>query len=478
MSLRDVLMSIYFRCPICVQEYLCALEGKRIFKQRFQGEFQEIYTKLLETDKFEADQIRRYKEEHIAMILRYAYEHCAFYRKKYDAEGVTPDDFKVLEDLRKFPILTKEEVRENLSEMISDEYDVKDLIKYHTSGSTGKALDFYWTKTNQQFYWAVATRGKGRVGVSFGDTQLNFTGKLVAPLSQKKPPYWRYNKALNQYLINQQHITAEKTASIVEFINKTPITFFSGYPSIVCTFATLINEQGLKVTQPPKFFFTGAEKVYENQRDAIEKAFPGIKILETYSFSEEAGSMRRCVCGNYHEDFEFGHFELAEENATTGRLLATGFRNLGMPFIRYEIGDIATLADEPCTCGLHSAAYKDIEGRNEDYVVTPEGQQFTRLDYLFKGANYFEAQIIQREFGSIVVRAVPRKDADCKQSEESVRNEVRKHFSPTLKVEFEYVDEIPRTKAGKFKFIISELTSEEKRDYLLKLSELAGGVNS
>lgn len=105
-----------------------------------------------------------------------------------------------------------------------------------------------------------------------------------------------------------------------------------------------INEQGSKITNPPRFFFTGAEKIYEHQRAAIEKAFSGIQILETYSFSEEVGSMRRCSCGNYHEDFEFGHFEYADPTAKTGKLLAMGFRNFGMPFIRYEIGDMATIA--------------------------------------------------------------------------------------------------------------------------------------
>lgn len=472
MKLKKILTSIYFHCPTCVQQYLCTLEGKQIYKQRFGEEFREIYAKLLETDKYDALQIREYKERHIAQILRYAYDHCVFYRKKYDAVGVSPNDFKRLEDLRKFPVLTKEEVRENMNDMISDEYNVKDLIPYHTSGSTGKGLNFYWTKANLQYYWAVAARGKNRVGVKLGDRQLNFTGKLVAPLSQKRPPYWRYNKALNQYLINQQHITVEKTACIVDFINKANIVFFSGYPSIVHSLAMHINEQGLKITNPPRFFFTGAEKVYENQRDAIEKAFPGIKILETYGFSEEAGSMRRCTCGNYHEDFEFGHFESAEENAATSRLLVTGFRNFGMPFIRYEIGDTATIADEPCPCGLRSATYKDIDGRNEDYIITPEGVRLMRLDYLFKETHYVESQIIQREFGSIIIRAIPRKGAEAKKDEAIVRTEVHQRFSATLKVNFEYVDQIPRTKAGKFKFIISEISPEEKADYLAKLSKL------
>lgn len=473
MKLKELLLSIYFHSPVSIQNYLCALEGKRLYNQRFGGEFQHIYKHLLETDKYTEQQIKEYKELHIAKILHYAYSHCPYYRKKYDEANVSPNDFKALEDLRKFPILTKEEVRENIDDMISDEYSKADLIPYHTSGSTGKALDFYWTKENIQFYWAVETRGKNRVGVNLRDPQLNFTGKLVAPLSQNKPPYWRYNKALNQYLINQQHITADKAASIVDFINQTDIIFFSGYPSIVYSFAMLIITQGLQVKRPPKFFFTGAEKVYDNQRVAIETAFPGISIIETYSFSEEAGSMRRCLNGNYHEDFEFGHFELATPDAKTDSLLVTGFRNFGMPFIRYEIGDTATIADKTCNCGLHSMAFLDIDGRNEDFIITPEGQRATRLGYLLKEAGYFEAQIIQKELGSIIVRAVVRHGTDIKKSEDTVRAEVYKILSRTLKVYFEYVDTIPRTKAGKFKFIISEIPTEDKTKFLNSLHEMS-----
>lgn len=470
MKIKDALLSIYFHCPIWVQNLLCTVEGYRIYKKRFGKEFKKIYASLLLTENYTKEQIRKYKEEHLSEILHYAYNHCPFYRRKFDAAGVSPDDFKVLEDLRKFPVLTKDEVRENIKDMISDEYKIKDLIPYHTSGSTGKSLNFYWTKENLQYYWAAVIRGKHHFGVKLKDRQLDFTGKLVVPLSQNKPPYWRYNKALNQFLINQQHITAEKVPSIVSFINKSNIVFFSGYPSIVYTLAMHINAQGFKITNPPHFFFSGAEKVYGYQKIAIEKAFPGIKIMETYSFSEEAGSMHRYECGHYHEDFEFGHFELADPSKKTDRLLVTGFQNFGMPFIRYEIGDMGTIAEDDYSCKLQSAAFEDIEGRNEDYIITNEGQHLTRLDYLFKDVNYFEAQIIQHEVGSILIRAVPNKNSDIKKDEDLIRDEVYKHFSKTLKVYFEYVDEIPRTQAGKFKFLISEISSEEKANFAAKLA--------
>ena len=58
------------------------------------------------------------------------------------------------------------------------------------------------------------------------------------------------------------------------------------------------------------------------------------------------------------------------ESGMQGEILATGFANLGMPFIRYQNGDTAVFSDRECGCGLHSQIIEDIVGRNEDYIVT------------------------------------------------------------------------------------------------------------
>ena len=78
--------------------------------------------------------------------MEQAYNHCPYYRKKYANAGLSPSDFKQLGDLQKFPILTKEEIRENWLGLVANNIPQKDLILFNTSGSTGKALDFYWTK--------------------------------------------------------------------------------------------------------------------------------------------------------------------------------------------------------------------------------------------------------------------------------------------------------------------------------------------
>ncbi len=441
--------ALYSHMPIWVQNILCNIQGYILTKQRYGGEYNEISLFLKDSDDWNQEQILQYKEENASKILWQAYNHTKFYRRFFDDNGVHPTDFKHIEDLKKFPILTKEMVRANWQDMIADNVAKKDLIAYHTSGSTGKALDFYWTKHSLRYYWATVWRDRERLGIKKGDLHINFTGKIVVPLSQSKPPYWRYNKSLNQYMLNMQHITPEKIVDLVNFINNTKAKFFSGYPSIMYSFAMLVEEAGLQIKTPPSYIFPSAEKTYDYQRETIERVFKGAVIIEHYGFSEGAGSATKNIDGVYRETFELGHLEI-KENVNTGTLLATGFQNYGMPFIRYEIGDTATF--------ISPGLIKDIEGRNEDYIITPEGAKIMRMDYIFKGSSGIkECQIEQRETDRIIIRVVPRANYNKISTESAIRAEILKNISRRLITEFEYVDFIPRTKAGKFKAIISKL---------------------
>lgn len=452
---------IYRNLPVYLQNICCSLQGYKIKKLRYNTEFRK-YSEFLEmTDTWDQEKIRCYKEEQLARILAYSYEYCPFYRNSFQRMGVKPSDFKSLEDLKLFPILTKEDIRRNWQSMISTEYKKNQLVPYHTSGSTGTALSFYWTRESVQRYWSIVWRNRKRFGLDLKDFHLNLTGKLVCPLEQHKPPYWRYNRPMHQYLLNMQHIRPDTIEGIVRFINKFAFKYFIGYPSIINSLSSFINENGWTIEQPPTYIFTGAEKLYENQRTQIEQAFKGVQLIEHYGFSENAAAASQCKCLHYHEDFEFGHLELgnaqSHEKGIAGDLIATGFANYGMPFIRYRVGDYAIFNQRKCECGLQSQVIEDIEGRNESYVITPEGSKILRFDYLFKDTySIKEVQVVQKREGEIILRIVRRENYDLR-IEKSIKERVREWISPTIKVSFEYVQEIERTRAGKFRAVISEL---------------------
>jgi len=98
-----------------------------------------------------------------------------------------------------------------------------------------------------------------------------------------------------------------------------------------------------------------------------------------------------------------------------------------------------------------------VEGRCDDYIVTPEGARIARLDYLFKDAlNVREAQIVQEQLGEITIRLV-RREAYGSKDEMEIRSDIRSWLSPSLRVRFEYVQEIEREPSGKFRGVVSHL---------------------
>lgn len=102
------LFKIYSKMPVALQQLAVSLYSYKVKHERFGGEFYEIYNRLLESDNWSAEQVLKYKEENTSRIIKHAYEHCLFYRELYDQHGVSPKDFTCMEDLKKFPIVTKE----------------------------------------------------------------------------------------------------------------------------------------------------------------------------------------------------------------------------------------------------------------------------------------------------------------------------------------------------------------------------------
>src|SRR5262249_5848007 len=222
--------------------------------------------------------------------------------------------------------------------------------------------------------------------------------------------------------------------------------YYSGYPSIIYVLASLIREEGLEIRNPPKVIFTGAENLYTNHRRIMSEVFK-TKVTDEYGFSEGCGNASRCEEDLFHEDFEYGILEcgdaeMVDSGTRRGRIIATGFGSFAMPFIRYEVGDIGTWKSTKCSCGRSSDVLTQIDGRMEDFVLTPEGRKILRFDYVFKDSvNVSDAQVVQKERGSIALRIVRRSSYSAR-DEEKLRTQIKHRVSAMLFVEFEYVDEI------------------------------------
>jgi phenylacetate-CoA ligase len=453
--------AIYPHLPISLQNVACSWYGRKEAKIRLGREFEVHLVRLLETEKFSSSEIRAYQDEHVRDLIRYAYDHVLFHRDRMLERKLTPDDIRTVADLCKLPILTKEEVRNNRDRLLSTESCSADLQHRLTSGTTGKALELYVNRSAIAMQWAIWWRHRMRFGAQPGTWHVNFTGKVVVPMTQNEPPYWRWNRPVHQALINMQQLTPSKIGPILRFLDEQSFELYTGYPSIIHAFVMAANQAGLRLHNPPKLIATGAENILDNQRADITE-FTGSVVTDQWGMTEACANASQCRHFAYHEDFEFGVIERTEESQSSdlrqGRLLCTGFTTPEFPLIRYDVGDIGIWpVHQTCPCGLESPFLQGILGRADDYVLTPEGARIMRFDYIFKHApNVRECQVVQERLGEITLRLVRRHVYDTN-DERTLREEVRKWISPTLGVSFDYISEIPREANGKFRAVKSLL---------------------
>ncbi|HEX2733491.1 MAG TPA: hypothetical protein VHM70_17895 [Polyangiaceae bacterium] len=463
MAFGSRLERLYAKAPIALQNVACSLYGIDAYAKRRGRFFRRKLRQLLDSEHYSREKIETTQSMELQRVVQNAYDKVPYYRKRMEALGITPRAIQSRADLPKLPILTKEEVRAHFAELLATDVDPKSLRLQHTSGTTGKALNFYWTRDQQAYLWAIWWRHRQRFGLEPSDWHANFTGKLVIPPEQSAPPYWRCNWPLRQWLFNMHHITPDKIESIVGCLNRHELAYYSGYPSIIHALAWCAEEQGLKLERRPRYVVTGAENVLDTQRQAIER-FTGARIIDQYGFSEACGNASMCEQGVYHEDFEFGILECGDpetqaDGSVRGRVICTGFANHAFPFIRYDVGDVAVWREESfrCECGRQSRVLSRILGRSDDYVITPEGRRIMRFDYLFKDTSQVrEAQVVQERLGEIVLKLV-RRPAYTVKDEHFIAGEVKRWISPLLRVRFDYVEQIEMEPNGKFRAVKSLL---------------------
>lgn len=457
-----MLAGLYASLPIFFQDVVCSLVGLTVRRARYGRHFRRSLAQLLESQHWSTQRLRDYQDEQLRRLIDHAYRTIPYYRKVMEERGLKPADIAGKDDLPKLPILTKADVRANVDRMVSSAFDRRRLIKHHTSGTTGTSLEFWTTLEAQQFQWALWWRHRSWLGLNHTDRVATFSGQPVVPQRQSRPPYWRHVWPMNQLYLSVYHMSSQTVSDYARAIEQFRPQYMSGYPSSMFLFATLLEEHGIILSHRPSWVTTGAETMLPWQKEKIERAIA--PCSEHYGLAEQCGNLSRCERGIFHEDMEYGIIEPipvnADDPAGACRLIQTGLTNWAMPFIRYDVGDVATYTRQPCPCGRPGATVQDIDGRIDSFIVLPNGRMLGRLANVFKGAlNVVEGQVVQDQVGQMTVRIVPGPEYVDADGQRLVAR-FRERVGPDMQIDIEKVDRIPRTRTGKIRLVVSSIGPE------------------
>lgn len=451
------LKKAYNYLPISLQNLACTTKGYQLKQKRYPELFFKRLNFFEKSINWSEDKLQNYQLKRFNKVLDYAVHNVPFYKKLFDNKEI-PDQINEINELKNFPIIEKEQLRKNPEKFTTEKrQDIYTTIS--TSGSTGTPLKIKLTKLALVESFAAAWRLRRQYGAKFNAPNATFNGRQVVPQKQDKPPFWRYNKAFNQTLFSQYHVNEENLKYYIEKLTSENFNYWIGYPSFINLIAQGINQTSVSLKKPPEVIQTSSETLTVKNRRDIQEATDSI-VKQRYSAAESCVSMTECSENNFHVDREIGVVELTNiikenEQHKTGELIVTGLNNLAMPLIRYKIGDVATMRKQGCECNRAGPVFESIDGRKEDYIITPDGKKIGRVDHIFKGDfNVKEAQIIQEEAASIKVRLV--KASGYNEKEESkIREEIINRIGQDFKVNFQYLDKIPRLENGKFRAVIN-----------------------
>ena len=342
-----------------------------------------IYNEEFETlprEVLEALQLKRLKQ-----TVQRVYHTVGFYRRVFDEAGVTPDDIKTLDDLKRFPFTTKQDLRDNYPFGMFA-VPMSSVVRLHaSSGTTGRSTVVGYTKRDIDTWSELMARCFVAAGLTKNDIIHNaygyglFTGGLGAHYGAEK---------LGASVIPMSGGNTKRQIMILQDFGPT---------AICCTpsYALNLAEQGKAMgidmrSLKLRVGIFGAEPWSEKMREEIESAL-GITALNIFGLSEIMGPgvSMECLEGRHGMHIFEDHFLVETINPETGEVLPPGeegelvFTTItkeAFPLIRYRTRDLSRLITEPCRCGRTLHRMDRVMGRSDDMLI-------------IRGVNVFPSQI-------------------------------------------------------------------------------------
>ncbi len=404
----------------------------------------------------------------IQAIVTHAYKTTPYYRNLLDSNGIKPEDIKGFSDFNKIPILTKNNIQNNLHDMKSDCYSDNDMLQDASGGSTGEPTVFYRDKQSYQFRAADQIRHDRWSGWDRGERIALIWGAqrdLKASQSIREHVISRYISRM--WELDAFDMSQENMKKYARTLEKVQPQMILGYANALVIFSEYILKHHPDHKIAVKGIISSAETLTEEKRATIEKAFH-CKVLNRYGSREVGLIASECKSQKgLHINFDNLYVEVVNdgqpvEDGEFGDILVTDYNNKGMPLIRYKLGDVGRLSSKVCDCGRTLPLLESIEGRNGDFFVAQDGslvhgEYFTHLFYGIEDISKF--QVIQENMNETYIKIVTSNEDVNSENIQNIITKTKGILGKNCRVIIQFVTDIPKTSSGKYIFTISKVRS-------------------
>jgi phenylacetate-CoA ligase len=467
MSVEDAiypLLSAYTKAPQWVKSAVGGVYSAIPLSWRRGAAYGQFRNVLADHD---AIRVSNYARHQLGETLRWAVTSVPAYRGLASVEDCLRQPEQVLAAM---PLVSKSEIKADLSRYLSDAMPVSARLKTFTGGSTSEPMMFYLHKgVTRAREYAFMDDFHARVGLADQDVMLALRGRTVPSAGKPGGRLWMYEPIKRQLILSSDHLEPEFMPEYIGALRKWRPTFIDAFPSAIYPLARWLEEHPEPdVTGCIKGVLLYSENVYGYQMELLRRVFT-CPVLKHYGHSERvlmAASMpddERCFFWP-----QYGRVELVDEHKESitepnvlGEIVGTSFDNRVMPFVRYRTGDMAMWSEKPGHPALPGyPVVERIEGRLQEFLVCRDHRL---ISICTMGAAHFDElasvdviQYEQRVPGHFMLKVVTASPLH-EEAKARIQRAVLEKTQGGCSAEVVEVQEIPRTVSGKHRMLVQHL---------------------
>ncbi len=417
---------------------------------------QTEFTRNLEKIQFKSpEELKALQAISLCDLLNHAVENIPYYKNLKGKFKLAPET--IFEDIKQFPIITKETIIEKSNELVAPGIEI--IGRIETSGTLGRKsviLTDKYTETHapDEFF-------NRKIGIVPGKSRILLKTARRNIAENIGDIEYEFNRIARSYLISYSYMNEARLKFMTKTWQQKRPKIIWGLTQAICSLAEYMEANNLQVPSP-ELVLVGGQTMLPQWKATIERIW-STKVYDRYGSVEAGNTANQCKQGDGYHYVPTVHFiEILDENlepvseGETGSIYITTLSKRAMPMIRYKQDDLVVYTGDVCPCCCNFPIIKDIMGKRREGIISPT---FTYIhlapvnSIITESGEIGDFQVLQTLQDSLLIRIVektPVNDVTLMK----IKKDICTMLDYTMKITFEKVQLIKILPNGKLLRIV------------------------
>lgn len=409
------------------------------------------YKQIMKMNSWSKEDIIKWQTNKMHQLVDHAYNHTRYYHETMNDLGLKPQDIQKLDDLKLFPVLTRETIKERFNDLIPDNIKEYPHRTSATGGSTGQPMKYICDENTWGFVTAMKIYSWQQTGYRYGDKFVSLGSSSLFPVNKRSLVHEAYFKLRNTIPLNGMNMDDATCSTYMALIRKHHIRYIYGYATAIYLLARYCRDNN--VEWHFDVAFATAEKLTPHYRQVISETW-GARVMDCYGSKDGGVTAYEIEPGKYHVGYA-SWFEASDFEPST--LYATNLIDFAFPTIRYANRDEVMMWDKSVESTYNGQLLREVIGRTSDVVAFDNGHRLTTSGFnsLFRGFNV-DAFRISKNGGLSVLVQIKKRDSFTQDEHNLLYDTIKKYVGEEVAITIEYVDDFEPLKNGKRSFLYNQ----------------------